>query len=324
MGKGRQVVASRSQNNGGSADLQSSHLGQRMCYAKCRVLAVLFVSISLVMASCGAGEGKTFDGARAYGYVVEQVSFGPRPSGSEALRRTADYIIGNLEGVGWRVWAQEFTYQGVALRNIFATRSVGKPRDGAILLGAHYDTRPRADREANATRRDEAILGANDGASGVAVLLELARVFEAERCGKGIILAFFDAEDSGGINGWPFSVGAEAAAEELAPGLGQVIIVDMVGDADQQFYYERGSDSGIQQELWSIAKEIGYGKWFIPEPRHGVMDDHVPFMRRGVPSVDIIDFDYAYWHTLQDTADKVSGDSLERVGRVLLEYLYRQ
>jgi hypothetical protein len=300
------------------------YLIEKMGYAKRLILLVVVVLIAVVAAGCGAGGGKTFDGARAYGHVIEQVSFGPRPPGSEALRRTGEYISEHLEKVGWSVWMQEFTYQGVTLRNIFAAKSPDPPIEAAILLGAHYDTRPRADRETDASRRDEAILGANDGASGVAVLLELARVFEEERCGTEVILAFFDAEDSGNINGWPFSVGAEAAAEELASRLSQVIVVDMVGDADQQFYYERGSDPGIQQELWSIANDLGYSKWFIPEPRHGVIDDHVPFMRRGVHSVDIIDFDYAYWHTLQDTADKVTEDSLERVGRVLLEYLYSQ
>lgn len=276
----------------------------------------------LALWGCGVGE-RAFDGTRAYQHVVSQVGFGPRPPGSDALRETGDYIIRHLEQSGWVVWTQELVYRGVPIRNIFAAKA-GSEDVPRILLGAHCDTRPRADREGDAGRREEAILGANDGASGVAVLLELARVFVPERSSQEVLLAFFDAEDSGNIGGWPFSVGAEVAAEELASGLKEAIVVDMVGDADQQLYFEQASDEGMRREIWAIAEDLGYARWFIPEVRYGIMDDHVPFIHRGVPSVLIIDFDYPYWHTLQDTADKVSPDSLARVGRALLEYLYRQ
>jgi Zn-dependent M28 family amino/carboxypeptidase len=100
-----------------------------------------------------------------------------------------------------------------------------------------------------------------------------------------------------------------------------MILVDMVGDADQQFYYEGNSDPALREELWQIAADLGYGETFIPEHRWTMIDDHVPFARRGIPAVDIIDFDYPYWHTTQDTCDKVSAQSLERVGRVVEQYV---
>ena len=101
-----------------------------------------------------------------------------------------------------------------------------------------------------------------------------------------------------------------------------MILVDMVGDGDQQFYYEGSSNRVLIREIWDIATQLGYSRWFIPQIRYSITDDHTPFLSRGVPAVDIIDFDYPYWHTLEDTADKVSAPSLERVGRVLLGYLY--
>ncbi|MGB9593950.1 MAG: M28 family peptidase, partial [Anaerolineae bacterium] len=158
--------------------------------------------------------------------------------------------------------------------------------------------------------------------SGVAVLLELARVYDPAKSKYEVVLAFFDGEDKGGIDGWPFSVGADIVAGRLAAGLSKMILVDMVGDGDLQIYLEGNSDPQLAAEIWDVAHRLGLGDRFVPQVRYTLMDDHVPFLRRGVPSVDVIDFDYPYWHTTADTADKVSAKSLEIVGRVLLEYLY--
>jgi Zn-dependent M28 family amino/carboxypeptidase len=100
-----------------------------------------------------------------------------------------------------------------------------------------------------------------------------------------------------------------------------VVVVDMVGDADQNIYYERNSDPELSVELWAVAADLGYSDSIIPQPRHTIIDDHLPFVEQGIPSVDMIDFDYPYWHTLEDTADKVSPTSLERVGRTLEVWL---
>jgi len=289
-------------------------------YAKhfCLVLAA-----ALLVVACQGREAAEFDGQRAYDHVLAQVAFGPRPVGSEALVRTADYIESSLGAVGWTPTRVTGEFRGVEIRNIVAERGgdEGK-RAGTILIGAHYDTRPAADRDPVLSRRGEPILGANDGASGVAVLLELARVYDPARSHYNVVLAFFDGEDKGGIGGWPFSVGAEIVAQRLGAGLSKMILVDMVGDNDLGIYYEGNSDLELAADIWAVARKLGWGSHFVPEVRYTLIDDHIPFMRRGVPSVDIIDFDYAYWHSTADTADKVAPQSLEMVGRVLLGYLY--
>jgi Zn-dependent M28 family amino/carboxypeptidase len=153
------------------------------------------------------------------------------------------------------------------------------------------------------------------------VLLELARALDRETLDRQVWLAFFDAEDRGRLDGWPFSVGARHMAQELDIRPQAVVVVDMVGDADQNIYYERNSDAELSSELWRIAGDLGYAEHIIPQPKHTIIDDHLPFIEQGIPAVDIIDFDYPYWHTLEDTADKISPTSLERVGRTLEVWL---
>jgi Zn-dependent M28 family amino/carboxypeptidase len=254
-----------------------------------------------------------FDGERAYEHVLAQCDLGFRPTGSEAGWANGDYIIDELEALGWVVEEQTFEYRGVTVRNL-----IGRTGEGPVLiLGAHYDTRRSADVEDPSVP----VLGANDGASGVAVLLELARVLDEEALEHELWLAFFDAEDNGNLDGWQWCVGSSYMAEHLTVEPEAVVVVDMVGDADQQLYLEHNSDPALQAHLWALAAELGYAESFIAEYRHAIYDDHVPFAQRGIPAVDIIDFDYPYWHTTQDTPDKVSGASLERVGRVLEVWL---
>lgn len=258
-----------------------------------------------------------FDGERAYKYVLAQEAFGPRPTGSQAGWATGAYIIEELERLGWTVETQEFVFQGVPGRNV-----IGKAGQGpVVIIGAHYDTRPVADRDPNPDDREQPILGANDGGSGVAVLLEIARVLDRERLDRQVWLTFFDAEDRGRLDGWPFSVGAREMAQSLVIRPQAVVVVDMVGDADQNIYYERNSDPELSAELWAIAADLGYSDTIISQPKYTIIDDHLPFIEQGIPSVDMIDFDYPYWHTLEDTADKVSPTSLERVGRTLEVWL---
>ncbi len=145
-----------------------------------------------------------FDGERSYQFVLQQEAIGPRPTGSEAGWKTGDTIIEQLKHVGWDVTSQEFIFKGVRGRNVIAKGGSGP----VIIIGAHYDTRPAADHDPDPSKRDEYILGANDGASGVAVLLELARVLDREVLKRQVWLVFFDAEDRGRLDGWPFSVGA--------------------------------------------------------------------------------------------------------------------
>jgi len=272
------------------------------------------VLVSLALAGCTPAE-KQFDGQRAYKRVLEQCAFGPRPVGSEAGRETAAYILTELHKLDWVTETQEFIYRGVTGRNIIAMRGKGP----VIILGAHYDTRSIADRDPVDTERP--VPGANDGASGVAVLLELARTVDVNQAGAEIWLVFFDAEDQGNINGWPFSVGASYMAQHLSVQPQAVVVVDMIGDREQEIFWERNSDAQLMTGLWAIAADLGYETHFIPQYRYSIMDDHMPFHQLGLAAVDIIDFDYPYWHTAEDTPDKVSAESLQRVGRVLETWL---
>ena len=256
-----------------------------------------------------------FDGDNAQTLVQKQLELGPRSTGSKAGRQAGELILQTLESAGWEVSTQEFTYRATDGRNL-----LGKAGSGPlIILGAHYDTRFRADRDKSAP--DEPVPGANDGASGVAVLLELARVLDTTRLNHTVWLAFFDAEDNGGLDGWEWIIGSRLFASKLTEKPEAVVIVDLVGDADQQIYFDRNSDPDLSAHLWAIAASLSYEQNFIPQPRYAMLDDHTPFAELGIPAVDIIDFDYPYWHTTQDTLDKISPESLERVGRVLQVWL---
>ena len=281
------------------------------CFVR-RIVGLILAS--LVLVGCGVRHAE-FDGQRAYKHVLEQCAIGPRPVGSEESRETAAYITAQLSKLGWSTEPQDFTYNGISGRNIIAARGRGP----LVVLGAHYDTRSVADRDPDNPTRP--VPGANDGASGVAVLLELARTLDVDKAGVEVWLAFFDAEDQGGINGWPFSVGASYMAEHLAVQPRAVVVVDMVGDADQQFLWEQNSDEQLSRRLWAAAADLGYERNFVAQYGYAIMDDHVPFRQRGLVAVDIIDFDYPYWHTSQDTPDKVSPESLQRVGRTLQKWL---
>jgi glutaminyl-peptide cyclotransferase len=279
-----------------------------------RLLLLALLLTAVILEGCTSGD-KRFDGEKAYQHVLAQCAIGPRPVGSEEGRETAAYIVDELSRLGWTTETQEFIYRGVIGRNIIAAQGRGP----LIILGAHYDTRSVADRDP--VDPTQPVPGANDGASGVAVLLELARTLAVEKTGSEIWLVFFDAEDQGGINGWPFSVGASYMAEHLSVDPEAVVVVDMIGDAEQEIFWERYSDAQLMRKLWAIAADLGYQSYFIPLYRSPILDDHVPFLERGVVAVDIIDIDYPYYHTAEDTADKVSPESLQRVGRVLETWL---
>ncbi|MDX1662824.1 MAG: M28 family peptidase [Candidatus Promineifilaceae bacterium] len=268
----------------------------------------------------GAGAGRSFDGEHAYTFLLEQMAFGPRYPGSPGHEAVGDYIIAELGDLGWEVEEQPLSYRGVGGRNI-----IGRANAGAgtvIIVGAHYDTRRVADESPGALAQ-QPVPGAVDGASGVAVLLELARVLDLDAVPNEIWLAFFDMEDqgSGGMPGWPWIVGSSFMAEQLTITPEAMVLVDLVGDADQQLYYEGNSDPVLREQLWRIAADLGYGDSYIPEVKYTVIDDHVPFANLGIPAVDIIDFDYPYWHTVEDTADKASPESLLRAGRVIEVWL---
>ncbi len=260
-----------------------------------------------------------FDGDRAMQYLVEQVDLGPRYPGSPGHAAVREYMADTLTELGWEVERQTFEYKGLEGMNIIARANIDK---GEIaLFGAHYDTRAVSDH--SIVDRLTPTPGAVDGASGVAVLLEMARTLDLAKIDKEIWLAFFDFEDNGseGIAGWDWIVGSTYMAENLTEEPATMILVDMIGDADQQLFYENNSDVALREEIWALAAELGFSEQFIAQPKYTIIDDHIPFLRRGIPSIDIIDFDYVYWHKTEDTPDKASAESLYRVGRTLQVWL---
>lgn len=258
-----------------------------------------------------------FDADRAYQHVTEQMEFGPRIPGSEAHANTVVYIQSELEKNGWTVEIQNAEALGHPLVNVIGKRGSGFDW---IILGAHFDNRFYADHDPDPQNHSLPVPGANDGASGVAVLLELARVLP-EDLDREVWLVFFDLEDQGRIEGWDWILGSKAFVQDLEGKPDAVVIVDMIGDSDLNIHRERSSDPELVDEIWQIAANLGYADYFLDNEKYAILDDHSPFLSAGIKAIDIIDFDYTYWHTIQDTADKVSPESLKIVGDVLLEWL---
>lgn len=260
-----------------------------------------------------------FDGARAYADVQTQVAFGSRAPGAEGHQKIRNWLREELESAQWTVNVHETQRMGHPIYNLIAKRDAELPQ---VILAAHYDTRFFADNDSDPALQGQPVLGANDGASGTAILLELARTLPKDSI--SIWLVFFDAEDQGRIDGWDWILGSRAFADETAVYPQAVIVVDMVGDADLNLYYEKNSDKNLRAEIWSTAAELGWQLQFIPHEKYSMLDDHSPFLEKGIPAVDIIDFDYPYWHTTQDTPDKVSAESLQTVGETLLHWILNQ
>lgn len=261
----------------------------------------------------------SFDGPRAVADVQTQVGFGPRIPGTQGHTQTEAWIRAELESAGWVVEVQETERLGHPIHNIIAKRNNDAPQ---IILGAHYDTRMIADNDPDETLRTTPVPGANDGASGVAVLLGLARSLPQDTVPTWLV--FFDTEDNGRIEGWDWILGSRAFVEEIPIRPEAVVVVDMIGDADLNIYLEQNSNLKIRSEIWATAAKLGYDKQFINEEKYSMEDDHTPFLEAGIPAVDLIDFDYPYWHTTQDTPDKVSAESLQAVGDTLWHWVVEQ
>ncbi len=300
-----------------------------------RVILVLFLlSQNLFFWSCGSGSGNAipkFDGNHAYQYLIRQCEFGPRVPGSKPHRECLEFLTSELRNYGAQVNHQPFlmklprTNKSTTLINIIASFGLDKPE--RILLCAHWDTRPWADQDSNIENTDKPILGANDGASGVAVLLEVAKSIQIHEPEYGVDIIFFDGEDSG-LPGQSdsYALGSQHFAKNkdtrYRPKFG--ILLDMIGDKDLQIYQEENSlqyAPDIVKMVWDKAQSLDLTA-FIPTPRYEITDDHLPLLRAGIPCIDLIDFDYEYWHTLEDTPDKCSAESLAQVGQLILSLIY--
>jgi hypothetical protein len=289
-------------------------------------LSVTIVILLLAGSSCAYSSftqpeavPPSFDGQRAYEDVKTQVSFGPRFPGSPGHDQIRAWIQKELEAAGWQVEVQESEALGHPVKNIVARRGDVLPQ---IIIGAHYDSRMFADQDPDPANRTQPVPAANDGGSGVAVLLELARSIPKDAI--PVWLVFFDAEDNGRIEGWDWILGSREFVKNNPVQPRAVIIVDMIGDADLNIYREKNSNQAITDEIWKTASDLGYGDKFIDSYKYSMIDDHTPFLEAGLPAADLIDFDYPYWHTTQDTPDKVSAESLKAVGDTLLAWVMGQ
>jgi len=294
----------------------------------------IFILILLILpfsSSCQNQPIPKFDQELAFRHLETQCNFGARVPGTEPHQQCRQYLVQTLRKYTNQVTTQSFQItvgsggHPATCYNIIANFLPKKKQ--RILLCAHWDTRPWADQDPNPANRSKPVPGASDGASGVSVLLEIARLIHLSPPKYGVDIVFFDAEDLGTYgNNESWALGSKEFAQRLSrrdhPEFG--ILVDLVGDADQQLYMENNSYQyarKIVERVWNKAGDLGIVT-FIPEVKHDVYDDHINLLQVGIQCINIIDFDYPYWHTIEDTPDKCSPQSLGNVGRVLVELLY--
>lgn len=285
--------------------------------------------VSLVLAVSVAGAQDDFSGDRAFKYLQTQCRFGPRDPGSEGHRKCLQWITDTCRELDLATTQQPFrarlrlTRKTERLTNVLAVLHSENPR--RIMLSAHWDTRPRADRETDPAMRHMPILGANDGASGVAVLMELARSFKKNPPKVGVVFAFLDGEDAGLETGGGWCLGSKHLASYLRPewDFEWGINLDMVGERGLVLPIEAYSQEkapSLVRQVWEIGERLAPSV-FKNQLGKSVLDDHVAFLEKGKAYINIIDIDYAYWHTLEDTEDKCSPDSLASVGRVVARFV---
>ena len=294
-----------------------------------------------------------FNADSAYAYIAQQVAFGPRVPNTPEHRRAGEYLIQKLRGFGAEVQVQEFSakaYDGtnLQLRNIIASFNPGASK--RLLLAAHWDTRPFADKDPDVAKRDVAIDGANDGGSGVGVLLEIARQLgQNPQPGAGVDIIFFDGEDYGEPQEYKdqepgrqqeavyWCLGSQYwARNKHKVGYSAYfgILLDMVGAKDAMFYregYSRKYAPNVVKRVWAWGNELGYGRYFQYKDSDPIIDDHLYMNAAGVPSIDIIEFDPAsefyfgdYHHTLKDNMEIISRETLKAVGETVMHVVYHE
>jgi len=281
----------------------------------------VYLAMGLLLA--WAANGPVFNGGRAFGDLKRLVSFGPRPSGSRALEESRVWLIRELKQAGVEVEEDRFV-AATPLGNVPMTNLLARipgARSQVVIVAGHYETK-RFD--------DFRFVGANDGGSSAALLLELGRHLARRKNALTYWLVFFDGEeafvqytDTDGLYGSRHLVQKLAADGELSR-VQAMVLVDMVGDARLNIHRDSNSTPWLTDLVFKTARRLGYGKHFRDEQR-AYEDDHIPFVNAGIAAVDLIDFDYgpanSYWHTAQDTLDKCSPLSLTIAGRVVMAVL---
>ena len=255
------------------------------------------------------------------------MAFGPRVPNTPGHQRMGDWLEAELRKRADTVIVQSFVQrtsrgQTLRLRNFFARFQPQHP--DRILFVAHWDTRPKAEKSSNLGQQQMPVPGANDGASGVAVLLGVADALKARAPSVGVDLLFVDGEDYGDFSDTTETlIGSRYFAAHLPAGYATLfaVVFDMVGDKDLQFLQEGYSMSRapeVVQRVWSTANRLGYSRVFVPRVGESLTDDHVPLQEVGIRAIDIIDFTFPFHHTTEDTIDKVSAASLQIVGDVAI------
>ncbi len=288
-----------------------------------------------------------FNADSAYNYVKRQLEFGPRVPGSEAHAQCAEWFIDFFNEKADTVYVQDFRtrlYNGKSIdgKNIIA--SFNPEAKKRILLAAHWDSRPFADHDPDRTKWNTPIDGANDGASGVGVLMEVARALKENPINTGIDIILFDLEDYGApqylnlmtnddwaLGSQYWSVNPHVYNYSAYFG----ILLDMVGASNPRFpkeYYSQQLAPSLSNEIWRMARELGYDQYFINEIGHPINDDHIYVnVNANIPMIDLIHLEdnenssfYPYWHTLNDNIDQIDPNTLGMVGNVVLNVIYRK
>ena len=281
-----------------------------------RAQAILILVFSAMAAAAG------FSGTSALEFTRRAVAFGPRPSGSEPIHQLQAYILTQLKTCKCQVTEDAFTPQTpkgpIAMKNILA-KFPGKSGKAVVITG-HYDTKLFPGRK---------FVGASDGGSSAGLLLELARVLAGQTRTDDVYLVWLDGEEAVRTEwaGQDNLYGSRHLAElwsknGMAPKIKGLINVDMIGDKHLNIKQEQNSNARLRQMVWKSAADLGYQAYFVNETIT-IEDDHMEFLKHGIPALDLIDFDYEPWHTDEDTMDKLSAQSLEIVGTVVLDVIQR-
>ena len=280
-----------------------------------------------------------FDADYAYKQIEKQVSFGPRNPNSKGHEEALNYLSGELSKYTADVVLQAFDYQGygdrLRLTNIIAKFNPGKKH--RIIICAHWDTRPRAEKDKNPAEQNKPILGANDGGSGVGILLEIAKLLKQNPVAYGIDLVLFDGEDYGKPDDLEnYSLGAKYFSANLPKDYQPVfaILLDMVGDKDAFFPIEGNSKlyaPDLESMIWGLAEQVGADK-FVNRESEKIYDDHISLNEAGIRAVDIIDLELIgadtpadrrnYWHTQNDIMENIGKGTLEQVGKVIIKLIW--
>ena len=299
-------------------------------------LAAVLAAATLLGCGDKAKPPREFDGKAAFGYIEQQLAFGFRIPGTEGHTRMAAWLDSTVRQRVDSVIIQRWTHvtvQGdsLPLQNVIAR--INPAAQKRILFLAHWDTRPKTDGKLS-TDSTKSVMGANDGASGVALLLGVADVLKRAPppADLGVDLLFTDGEDYGDFLATPPTdvlIGARyyAAHQPSGPQPLYAVLFDLVADKDLQIYQEGNSATGAPEVVslvWEMARDLGYGRIFVDTPKHVLTDDHVELQKAGIRAIDVVDFDYPAHHTPFDTIDKVSGESLQIVGDVAMGLVRRE